>query len=86
MRRRAPAEPTGIRALLVAKYRHLAVRYDLPGWPPTAWLALVDRLERGDPVTLARWQVHRMAPLSTSVVWVRIETDGTVTPVDGPDR
>jgi len=97
-RRPTPVEsPSGIRALFLDHLRDIAARtrtrVSAGDWPGAGfylspWPALIARIESGEAVVVHAWQVSRWldSPKPDPNSWVRLEPDGTVTPMKAVHR
>ncbi len=87
-RRKSEEFDTGIRDWLAAKWRAFAYDYaDQIGRPVEEMGYYLERsaaLDRGEPVTVAAWELPRelRPPLHSAPDWFVIELDGTVRPVE----
>lgn len=86
--REPPAEEVKVRAELSEHFRQAAARavpFDRVHHPYCEpWSRLAQRLDDGEPVELAGWQVGRRVPGHnfTQVHRVIVEPDGSVTPLE----
>lgn len=77
----APGLRGEVAAAIAGRYGELWRRQGGTGEPPASWVGRASRIEAGEAVRVASWELPREHPAYAGTGWYVLKRDGSLSPV-----